>query len=343
MLKLNTLITTMLITSSAFASYKVVISNDKNDYSSASAWSIWSDVGQEYDCTTPSPMIDEIQYGTSFVQYYECTQEKERTRIDGSDNETKYVKVQHNETLTGTYLDKSCNDILINGNGSNSGVYRIGTVESNFEVYCKMEDNIGWTLVGKSMPGNGYRDMNELKTWLIDGINTNNITNENLVYNGKKSSLGYDKIKEMNLSGIARFEFVAENNYAQTANFYKEYTNTSFRQWYNETETTETLTCTNSSLSENCTVDKFLNYRDRYWFTGMDLGKYGYAAINGTVFYPDAFINNKTLPFHVFYSTDNSSYIGSTICSSTQDLNNNAWSDSAVDGQWGNALRIYLK
>ena len=57
---------------------------------------------------------------------------------------------------------------------------------------------------------------------------------------------------------------------------------------------------------------------------GTSLSKHGYQTISN-------------FPFH---SSQNGS-VG--WCSSTGDINNNIWSDSAIDGHWGNGLQIFFK
>ena len=70
------------------------------------AWSNWSDSGAHYDCDTWSPNVDTVDYGDSFTQTRDCSQDQTRSRnvfnvwADGT--ETLNTVETGNQTITET-------------------------------------------------------------------------------------------------------------------------------------------------------------------------------------------------------------------------------------------------
>ena len=104
------------------------------DTERADSWSSWADKGSHYDCETWSPSPSEVDYGDSFTQTRDCSQDQERTRevYDvWADNSETYNRTEsgsqtitenesRTETGTKNYIDKTRDgnwSIWLNVNG----------------------------------------------------------------------------------------------------------------------------------------------------------------------------------------------------------------------------------
>lgn len=307
-----------------------------NDITEISNWVSINNIECEYD-----KLEEDVYYNLSFDQNVVCTDTEERTITttrnynDGnsiilsSTNERRKVDFS-NDTYqkTGTHLESSCNDIIVNGYANNDGVYTIGTHNDNFNVYCDMRNTEGWTLVAKSPSGDGSAPFTT-PSWFINGIDSANILNTSFPYNGTKSAIGIDKIKKMSHTSIAEIQFISEDQ-TQNIPFYKSFIESNLDYWFVNTEPTETRVCTDSSMTTNCSNSSFLLNTNRYWLIGVDVRKYGFYVAHEST--PD-----------VHYSYNSYGNLSPTICSVTTNLNNNAWHDSAIDGHWGNGIMIFIK
>lgn len=157
----------------AFAnSYVVVLSETEYDVKGSmpvvvgerkEAWSEWSDVGSEYDCSSWTPLESTVDWNVSYTQSNSCSQNQKRTQdiYDVYDNgseklretktENKTVSVSNSQPATGTKkLREMCINILNRGNSIGDGVYQVdpdgdGSVYAPRAAYCDMTGG-GWTL-----------------------------------------------------------------------------------------------------------------------------------------------------------------------------------------------------
>ena len=94
---------------------------------SAKSWSNWSDNGNHHSCESWSPLESTVNYGNSFTQYRDCSQNQIRSReiydvwADGSETlnrvetDTQTITEQESQNATGT---KNYKDSTRNGNWS---------------------------------------------------------------------------------------------------------------------------------------------------------------------------------------------------------------------------------
>lgn len=155
-------------------------------------------------------------------------------------------------------------------------------------------------------------------------------------YIGDSNHIGVNKFSTFNFSK-AKLIFLANPNYSTNAIFYKTITKNNVYQWFIHSghEIDSTKICTDYNMTQNCTTKGFdhdyindgISATDGdyaiFWGTGLE--KYGYAKAN---FHP----------FHVYEYSQTIAW-----CSTTTNLNNNAWPDIGGDGHWGNGLTIYFK
>lgn len=137
-----------LITSNiSFADYIAIVDKNKNMYSSSSAWNIWENDGNLYDCTIPLPLNESKFYGDSFSQSYNCKQDQTRTRFDGSVTESRTISELVENEAFGTYKAQSCKDALNLDSNLNDGFFTLFlSDDSSYEFYCDMT-NGGWMLI----------------------------------------------------------------------------------------------------------------------------------------------------------------------------------------------------
>lgn len=163
-----------------YADYKIIISNKNEDYKIETAWSDWTNVGSEYDCTTAQPLISEVDKGLSFDQNYECSQDQERSTNINTERRTILIS-KTNTGLVGTKVYNSCLGWL-NAGYSTNGNYAINpTGNEEFDAYCDMTTSGGgWTLVFYSNSDNVPRSSVSNSDW-----NTSNTINFSRLYSFK--------------------------------------------------------------------------------------------------------------------------------------------------------------
>lgn len=193
----------------------------------------------------------------------------------------------------------------------------------NFDVYCDMRGNEGWTLLGKINTSN--RDsINEPNNWFISESNLADVLTPNDIVNNGMSSLGITKINKLNISNVAEFKLMSQQM-DQEVNFYKEANKTNMANWFNTNETTTTKVCLDSNLSQSCKTSRFIQ-TDAYELNGMNLSDKGYQ--NSGVLHLR--MNSNDASFH------------SGVCSYTLNNNGNQWHDT-YNQHWGNGMLIYAK
>lgn len=297
-------------------------------------YSEWLNVGSEY-CESD---IDnkEIYYGTEVKGHEICYQKKERIldiyKLNKKNEKVFYstevetISEQVSESdLFGEHLESSCNDIIVNGYGSDDGVYKVGSIDDNFDVYCDMRENEGWTLLGKINTSN-QASIDEPSNWFINGKNAEDVLNPINNINTGMSGLGITKINRLNLGNVTEFKLLSES-LNQVANFYKESNKTNMGKWFNESEVTETKVCLDSNLGQSCRNSKFLKLLV-YQLVGMNLADLGYQTDG------DGFLHLRM--------NENQYNDASGVCSYTSNHNNNHWQD-VYNTHWGNGMLIYAK
>lgn len=321
----------------SFSSYYNVIKKNNNYEIVASLktevtnWISISDSYCEYDLNQ-----SDFYYGVEFNQNIICKELQERDvvqyRMDNFDNKIivsttkenrENILSQENSLVMGIHLEKSCNDIITKGYNSNDGVYKVGEASDNFDVYCDMRGNEGWTLLGKINTSN--RDsINEPNNWFISESNLADVLTPNDIVNNGMSSLGITKINKLNISNVAEFKLMSQQM-DQEVNFYKEANKTNMANWFNTNETTTTKVCLDSNLSQSCKTSRFIQ-TDAYELNGMNLSDKGYQ--NSGVLHLR--MNSNDASFH------------SGVCSYTLNNNGNQWHDT-YNQHWGNGMLIYAK
>lgn len=168
-MKKTLLYTALLASGVVYASnYIVVIDTESNKYGNQKTidsieYSEWINKNEVYDCSTALPLVSNVYQGTSFDQIKTCSQDQERTkytyqvdtdtgskRIKNQEIEKQIIDVDLSESLTGTYVAKSCLDILNHYGPNTDGVYSIKPSSTTLNAYCDME-NGGYTMVSRSI------------------------------------------------------------------------------------------------------------------------------------------------------------------------------------------------
>ena len=122
--------------------------------------SSWIDDGGHYNCQSWSPTPAEVYNGTSYTQNRNCSQNQTRVKTtydiwaDGSEtlatteNESQVISEVEAQGAVGTYLAKSCKEILNTQGSTGSKAYTIHLDNTARTVYCDMvTDGGGWTIV----------------------------------------------------------------------------------------------------------------------------------------------------------------------------------------------------
>lgn len=331
---ISLLLTLTTISNSSYYSF-VKDNNYKLKETFIKEYSEWINIDSEY-CESDVAKED-LYYGSGLenistiekcyqkkerlVSLYEMNENNEKT-LYSSNVELINEKISEKD-LFSNHIEASCNDIIINGYGSTDGVYKVGSIDDNFDVYCDMRENEGWTLFGKVNTSN--RDsVDEPNNWFVAGKNIVDILDPNDNLNVGMSALGIFKINKLNIGNVTEFKLLSQN-LGQEASFYKESNKANMATWFNVSETTATKVCVDSNLSQNCRGSQFIS-RDVYDLTGMNLVDFGYET--------GGFLHLR------MNNSDNS--FNSGICSYTFIANNNHWNDT-YNTHWGNGMLIYAK
>lgn len=336
---LTLLILSSLSVTSYAKDFVTIIQKEESNYESGSNYIV--EYG-EWILTSSTCSVDkeesEIYFGETFNQTETCNDEFERTvttKITDKDgvekviSEEKENKTELNNTktnlITGTHLEKSCNDIITKGYGNTDGIYRVGETADNFDVYCDMRSTSGWTLVAKVNNSN-VRNISEPQRFFIDGLNNSDVLNPNMTLNGGVAGLGMEKISKLNITGLSHVNLIQQFE-EKSVDFYKEVNETNLNTWFISSEVTATKTCIDEGLTQDCDTSKFVRLTgSTYNFTDMTLAKHGYTATGNVHFR----LNEDGSPFY------------SSACSYTFTNDGNAWGDT-LDEHWGNGMLIYLK
>ncbi|KWA84303.1 hypothetical protein WL29_23385 [Burkholderia ubonensis] len=234
----------------------------------------------------------------------------------------------------GTYA-ASCKDYLSPGSNyqytgvTGDGVYTIAPAGAPLDVYCDMStDGGGWMLFTNSYRnGQGPLD-------LMAG--TNVAAARSAVSGvGSGGTLGLNSFPVFPFANT-RIVFIAGDNPNQRATFYKGITRANLASWGQygaaEPDTSKAAVCTDLAMTQNCTSRPFdhdyYNNGTQTGFTmmwGVTVAKYGYTTTSYQPVHGTAFAG------------------GNGWCSTTGNVNNNAWNDSYGDGHWGNGLQIWLR
>lgn len=125
-------------------------------------YSEWTNVEDVYDCEDWSPLTSDVYTGTNFTQNRSCKQKQERDKdvynvwYDGSETtdndnslvEENVISVAETNDTTGTFIAKSCKEILNSQGSTGDGLYTINLDSTNRSVFCDMTtDGGGWTVV----------------------------------------------------------------------------------------------------------------------------------------------------------------------------------------------------
>ncbi|MEX3983832.1 fibrinogen-like YCDxxxxGGGW domain-containing protein [Paraburkholderia sp. EG287A] len=217
------------------------------------------------------------------------------------------------------------------------GVYRVqpgGPGAATLPVYCDMtNDGGGWMLFF-----NGGRNTAAYLDIVNGTTPAATLSPVNVV--GAGGTQGLTSFPGFPFTA-SRIVVVAGDNPSQTAAFYKGVSLANMTSWAQsnggpEPDTSKAAVCTDYLMTQNCTSRPFdhdySNNGTTSTFTllwGVTLTKYGFATVSYQ-------------PLHSTALTTPSSP-SAGWCSTTGNLNNNAWNDSYGDGHWGNGLQIWLR
>ncbi|TNF24887.1 MAG: hypothetical protein EP329_24170 [Deltaproteobacteria bacterium] len=221
---------------------------------------------------------------------------------------------------------------LYNAGQTTSGAYTIEPPGNGpVEVYCDMvNDGGGWTLVAKVHRQGADTALDEPDGWfrtLRDEASLLDATSYKDRVPGQASH-GQARLSGLTAQpGLSRFRIVAEDDTAQTAQWFKT-VDGGFWDWMSSTAHAATQVCSDVAMTQNCsTGDIQGNIGGTTNFDGMHLSHYGYTA-SGNI--------------HMRQNLDASPNFDA-VCSSTSNYDSNAWHDDAIDGHWGNGLEVWVR
>lgn len=183
-------ISSIFIASYANSEYVVLITKENSQYQNHNEQvSDWSTIST--DCSFDI-YEEDIYYGISFQQTETCIENQERTITeiitDENGNKETVVKKETREnvlptsitTKTGTHLESSCENILINNYANTDGYYKLDRGSKQPNVYCDMNEggytfyliplnskndwkNINWNIGWTPSPGFGFTSYTDIE------------------------------------------------------------------------------------------------------------------------------------------------------------------------------------
>jgi cysteine-rich repeat protein len=239
---------------------------------------------------------------------------------DLCDNLCKKAKI-------GTVADPglSCHDILLKGGSQGDGTYwiRPDTDFPPFEIFCDMtRDGGGWGLVG-AVHRADVSDVDEPSNWFSAGNNPEALKTNIDTLNASPSGLGTARFEERvgALRHAARFDLHAQNDWDTRVTWFKDATPEAYPNWFLDNDV-PTSVCLDPLLTQDCESGT-IRSSGTTQLQGMQLSDHGWEG--GEI--------------HMRQNSDGSPHF-SAVCSSS---GGGDWPDDAIDGQWGNGLRIWLK
>jgi cysteine-rich repeat protein len=271
---------------------------------------------------SPTVSATYVGCGDGIVQAWEECEDGNTSARDGCSptcmvdtyRSCKQVKQLRPEAPSGAF------DIDPDGAGAGSPVL----------LWCDLTtDGGGWTLVAKVSHSN-IDNISEPISWFTAGGNASQLSDAAPVLNAPPASTGAAFWQQqLSTATVARFTVVAADDLSQRASWFKTANWNSFSKWFNG-DATPTLVCTDLAMTRNCSSATIATTGGSQASTalgGMDMAHWGYAPAGSLL--------------HMRLDTDYDPKM-SSICSSTLNVNGNAWRDSRWD-HWGNGLLIYLR
>ena len=236
--------------------------------------------------------------------------------------------------LSTCVVARICSQILAEEPAASDGVYVIDPDgdggEAAFSAYCDMsQDGGGWTLAAKVHRFHGGDAYVEPRGWFADTRDTDALLDA-VSYEDRPAALASHGQARLGPAlaeiAVARFAVIAEDDPDQRATWFKGVEADAFA-WFSDQDHAPTPVCEDPELSLGCDDGRILSAG---WtpLGGMNLSDYGYTS--GCV-------------VHMRIDGDDNGEVFSSLCSCTDDNDNNAWDDDAGDGHWGNGLEIWLR
>lgn len=216
-----------------------------------------------------------------------------------------------------------------------SGVYTVdpdGAAGSQLplDVYCDMtSDGGGWMLMV-----NAARNFTEKVLFKQATGNPAKLLNPASPQGEAGGFIGFNKWDANFPFSVAKITIIAGDNEQQRATVFKSIVKENVYAWDvpGGVETLPTVICKDPSLTNGCTNVGFdhkypnkPNVSNMLILHGLFLSDFGYKV-------------TSTMPVHISVST-----FTSGACSSTGNIDNNAWNDSFGDGHWGNGMQFWFR
>ncbi|MEX1368705.1 MAG: fibrinogen-like YCDxxxxGGGW domain-containing protein [Nannocystaceae bacterium] len=239
--------------------------------------------------------------------------------------------VETDGCLSTCAVARSCAQILAELPGTDDGQYGIVLPSGPLDVYCDMStDGGGWTLIAKvnptdqdTLPGS------EPVGWFDMSLRAEHLQSPQLVLDGPLAShRGSLFTSLVDANTLARFELIAADDYDLSVAWYKEVLAEGLSSWF-DFDDPPSLVCSDLEMTVDCTMGGIAptgGTNSPTVLGGMALEDFGYPG---------------SFPVHMRLDDDVGAGF-SGLCSSTEDLDDNAWPDSYAQ-HWGNALRIWLR